>query len=893
MTELSPLLQGSRRELTERIVGRLRAGGSGGSLVLADVGMGKTMIGQGVRDLLGSELPISFVQATSSLSTVPFGALGPYLTGLSARDVDSPVAVMRQLNAWFHPDAAGHVPVLVLDDAHFVDESSAALIAQLVAAGQLRLVALARRSVALPTDLVRLTIDGLIDQVDLEPMGEAEIQRWCETVLAGPVLHSVGGYLARASEGNPMLAQALIEAAVRTHSLVQRRGVWILVGEFPSADLPLAEVIKRELIGRSPAERRALELVSLADPLPLSVAERLGHREAIAQLESARIVTISQDEAPVVRPSHPLYGDLVRALVPRGRSLLLRQQLVEQMDFDLYSFDGLLHHVAWSLDCGVRVPDRHLVKAARLANQVYNPDFALRAASVVTSPEFVGAAQVELARANLLRGSTARALEIGESLATTSSDPVVVAAAVIQMAQIHLQTLGVATALRADARLWRTALERIESGGTLGDHEALGDYERTVIRHARIGIELIETGALLLESRFDGVEQRLRTILAQPDQNVACRVVALTQLGELLAWTGRPRSGVGCTQEAYALMQQTPELTGFHEYVLTRHVIACIHVPLWPEAAAMMQAYSDRGPANLLYFGGAVSFLRGTIGFLAGDLDAGLGHLVPALEALRESDVENFLPLALGVTAFAASLRGDEALVQRCREDFDWLPARTDDPKYQMARAFLGLASAPTTGVDDALDAVHDVARVSAAAGAVTLEVDVRLFGAFIAPLRDPERVLELTEELESGGAAMLHGYARALLDADAEGLADAADAAESLGYPLIALHARRAAIPLLEADGRHARARELQRLTAAGAQTLGVDGADTDGGMDLSRLTRREREIVEHLLAGRTNRQIAAAVGVSVRTVENHLYRIYPKLGVTRRDELGPTPAP
>ncbi|MEH0110285.1 LuxR C-terminal-related transcriptional regulator [Tersicoccus sp. MR15.9] len=887
MSDVSPLLQGSRRVIAERIAEQLRTGIGGGSVVRGALGMGKTMVGRGVQDLLDGALPLSAVLATSSLATVPFGALGPYLSGLSARDVDSPVAVMRQLNARFHPDAAGHVPVLVLDDAQFVDESSAALIAQLVAGGQLRLVALARTSADLPTDLLQLVVDGLLDQVDIEPMDEEEIQHLCETVLAGPVLHSVGGYLARASEGNPMMAQALIEGAVRTHSLVRRRGVWILVGEFPSAELPLTEVIKRELVGRPPAERRALELVALADPLPLAVAERLGHRESIAQLEAAGILTVSQDEPPVVRPSHPLYGDLVRALVPRGRSLLIRQQLVEQMDFDPYSFDGLLHHVAWSLDCGIRVPDQHLIKAARLANQVYNPDFALRAASVVTDPELIGQAQVEMARGNFLRGNTARAVEIAESLATTSSEPLVVAAAVIQMAQIHLQTLGLPTPLRADARLWGTALERIEA------ERSVNEYEQAVLRHARIGIELIETGALLLESRFDGLEERLRAIIASPDQNLACRVVALTQLGEVLAWTGRPLSGVACTEEAFALMQQSASLTGFHEYVLTRHVIACIHVPQWQAVSTMMQAYSDRGPANLLYFGGAVGFVRGMIGVLTGDVDDGLGHLVPAVEALRESDVENCLPLALGVTAFAASLRGDDALAQRSREDFEWLPARDNDPKYQMAGAFMALASAPTVGVDAALDELEAIARASAESGALTLEVDLRLFGAFLAPLRDPRRVIELTEGHESESAGMLHAYALALLDGDGDGLATAADVAAEMGYPLIALQARRAAVPLLESDGGHARARALQRLTADGARALGVDSAEADGGPDLSVLTRREREIVEHLLAGRTNRQIAAAMGVSVRTVENHLYRVYPKLGVSRRENLLPRSGP
>ena len=51
--------------------------------------------------------------------------------------------------------------------------------------------------------------------------------------------------------------------------------------------------------------------------------------------------------------------------------------------------------------------------------------------------------------------------------------------------------------------------------------------------------------------------------------------------------------------------------------------------------------------------------------------------------------------------------------------------------------------------------------------------------------------------------------------------------------------------------------------------------------------LTAREAEIAR-LAAGRlSNRQIAEQLVVSERTVENHLYRIFIKLGVSGRDAL------
>jgi DNA-binding CsgD family transcriptional regulator len=48
--------------------------------------------------------------------------------------------------------------------------------------------------------------------------------------------------------------------------------------------------------------------------------------------------------------------------------------------------------------------------------------------------------------------------------------------------------------------------------------------------------------------------------------------------------------------------------------------------------------------------------------------------------------------------------------------------------------------------------------------------------------------------------------------------------------------------------------------------------------------LTAREREVLEWLAAGKTDRQIAEILGMSPRTVQKHLQHIYEKLGVETR---------
>ncbi|MDO9028159.1 MAG: response regulator transcription factor, partial [Candidatus Roizmanbacteria bacterium] len=52
------------------------------------------------------------------------------------------------------------------------------------------------------------------------------------------------------------------------------------------------------------------------------------------------------------------------------------------------------------------------------------------------------------------------------------------------------------------------------------------------------------------------------------------------------------------------------------------------------------------------------------------------------------------------------------------------------------------------------------------------------------------------------------------------------------------------------------------------------------------TQFTPREREISALLLQGKSNKQIALALGISVRTVEFHLSNIYAKLGATSRTE-------
>ena len=61
--------------------------------------------------------------------------------------------------------------------------------------------------------------------------------------------------------------------------------------------------------------------------------------------------------------------------------------------------------------------------------------------------------------------------------------------------------------------------------------------------------------------------------------------------------------------------------------------------------------------------------------------------------------------------------------------------------------------------------------------------------------------------------------------------------------------------------------------------------GTQRPGSLD--RLTAREMEIARLVRDGRTNRQIARVLGLSTKTVEAHLSRIFAKLSIPSRTVL------
>jgi two-component system, NarL family, nitrate/nitrite response regulator NarL len=67
------------------------------------------------------------------------------------------------------------------------------------------------------------------------------------------------------------------------------------------------------------------------------------------------------------------------------------------------------------------------------------------------------------------------------------------------------------------------------------------------------------------------------------------------------------------------------------------------------------------------------------------------------------------------------------------------------------------------------------------------------------------------------------------------------------------------------------------------------ISGHAQSYGADSALLTVRERQVVDLIAEGLTNKEIAAQLHIEVATVKNHVHNVLEKLGVSRRSEVLP----
>ncbi|KUM79269.1 LuxR C-terminal-related transcriptional regulator [Streptomyces curacoi] len=210
------------------------------------------------------------------------------------------------------------VRLLLVDDAHLLDDASAALVHQLAVHGRTRLLVVTTDGAPAPGAISRLWTGELLPRLALAPLPREETAELLANVAGGggPEPLTVNR-LHRLCQGDLRLLRDLV-GAVRERGLLTRvpdSDEWAWRGPVPIT-ATVRERTARVLDRHCPDEREILERLAFAEPLPLDLDEL--DLRALEHVEADSLVHV--DDRGAVRLAHPLHGPVLRASAGRLRA---------------------------------------------------------------------------------------------------------------------------------------------------------------------------------------------------------------------------------------------------------------------------------------------------------------------------------------------------------------------------------------------------------------------------------------------------------------------------------------------------------------------------------------------------------------------------------------------
>jgi ATP/maltotriose-dependent transcriptional regulator MalT len=820
----------------------------------------------------------------------------------------------RAVRALLERLAVGRPLALILDDVHWADPASTDILALLLhRAPQARvLLALAARSgrgSALEAALATAARQGGAELVDVGPLSEEEAEALLPSLRRG-----TRGRLYRESGGNPFYLESLARAAdsdVRTDGQAGLRGVPRVV----------QAALAQEVADLSENARAVLEGAAVAgDPFePELAAAAAGVEEEVA-LQALDELSAGELVRPTRQPRrfrfrHPLVrravyegtGDgwrlaaharAARALAARGATPAQRAHHAERAarPGDMAAVELL---VAAADEAGPAAPATAAgwyEAALRLLPETAEHAERRLALLMAQAKALVSAGRAAEARDILRRalallppGTAAERVELVVSLADLEALWTDNREEARRLLLTERETLGESEPRLVAALTFAMARER----AACGDHEAaeaLAEEARAAARAAGDPVLEAEAAATVADAahcrlrRDDpealaAVDRKIAEagalVEALPDERVAERLQMLFWLSVARLFTGSYTAARAAAERGLLVARRTGQgllapsfltLRGFVDEELGRLDLAeeaneeglenalvsgNSHLAFWTYIVLSRVALARGRTQVALAHGEAAWAVVGTIpysqaGYIVADARLTMGDPKGALAALEAFGWVNPALWTLDRMKAADVVVRALLAVGRVEEAAEW------------ARRAPAEGGGRRTGVFGAILA-HIEANVLLAQGAASEAARVALAGAAAAE--------EGLAPLWAGRCRTLAGEALIACErveearAELRRAADDLDARGAFGY-------RDAALRLLRRLGERPR-------PAAGAATAGGR---------LAALTAREREVALLVADGRTNREIAAELYLSEKTVEKHVSHAMAKLGVRSR---------
>ena len=691
------------------------------------------------------------------------------------------------------------------------------------------------------TNLVRLPVPPLtIDEAD----------RMLSELLSVP--HIVPSTLRRwhaVTRGNSYLLLTLaIEAEYQGRMRYSRDGAWVNEAE----NAPLRGIGETVAGVCTPDEWELLEQIALLEPVSEVVLLRRMPAEPLKALITYGFVASSTHHQAVdaLEVAHPMLADSIRAgVLPQRRydvyseTLDILQQEYAKYDL-LQSPQRMLRLVMLSLAIGIDVPIAWLWSAFESTRYSGERMLRMRIAQEVlasaqsTTEQRIECTFVVISVARLVGDveayasvmAAARAALAGESDATGLT---AYSAAHIGAELALWELMHHADSSRAFAMLDSAETASVAATGE-GAHYVRGMRALMLASTGRLreAFESTDPAAVRAGSETAGAGAL----------GSAVRALILTQRGE----SGAAVEEATAVRVMHGAGQASrTELTQLVAFAWVLALVAHSDVERAHEALAEMEERALRSGEYLVLLGGCAAI----IAIEEGRWDVALGETERLIDSINERDMYGVLPVVHAMRAFAAAALGDQHIAERSI-------ALAEQTRPGLGRAVGGirriLLLRARQWMRDPLIAEH--ARQTAEWARDQHLPDTELQALHVAVC---ERRTATSDELE-----------RAALLADV--------VATAKGDAMLA-HIR-----CFAAEGHaavHVDSAEERRLASLGVHLPPPPTAD---------LTSREREVMLLASLGYSNKFIADRLYIAHRTVETHLARVFQKLGVTNRDELG-----
>ena len=835
------------------------------ALIVGPPGFGKTVVAtRAGESLTVTGTTVRRITGSPAIAPVPLAAIAGLIGGSIGGDL---VGAAR---ATLRADATNvHQPtVLIVDDAHALDEASAVVIHQLSTSGDVRLIITVRAGANRPPSIDRLIDAPSTVRYDLQPIDRTEAHDLLGELLGGQIESSAVAQLIEWSEGNPLYLRELVRGSLKAGVLSRHGNVWRLVDRVrPSAHL--RELIAARFTPLQPAALDALELLAIAGRLELGFAANLVTEEILESLEHADLVVVHADGT---RLFVDVAQAIVRDLLGESIGALRRLRIFRTLAQHATSFTGSdatdLQSMIWHLRGGVAADPAQLLRAARIAMQANDAPLGAelaRAAAQLTDdvePVLIGCwCLSQLGRHD-------EAIAAAEAALVTATDP-------WAKAVLHQ---------RIAEELWwfRQDLARAEWHVGVGVGLPPGPWNDLL--QAQRGVFAI------LDGRVSDALELCAPLSAHAQPGV--RFVAALGHALALSHTDSADTAIALSGVMFAEASAAPSherLTcdpGIH---LISQLIGLIYAGRYDEAAAAGEfvhgvALSLPGPQPrgwaatvrgfaMLFSGQPADAVQWFTEAEADWVDAGLSGLARWVTS----------GLALAQVQLAAF---DDAELSLARLDaYDASGFRLYAPIESLARTWLALGRDSLRVAAEHADEAIDAAMVGGATALLALVThDLARLNLRLPAKRGLGEFADTYGPVISARLDLTH----ALLDDDPDGLVAAADVWEQLGAPLFAAEALSAASAVYRRLGRardrtacDGRAGMLQSRCGPVVTPL-LQGRSSAGP-----LSARESQIAELAGSGLSSREIANRLVIGERTVESHLYRIFVKLGVSSRDEL------